>query len=62
MQQLMRNNPWPVNDPEALGQPLDEPWYIPLRQALASLRQEQDRLFGGSLASWLRGEGDEKRQ
>ncbi len=62
MQQLMRNNPWPVNDPEALGQPLDEPWYVPLRQALASLRQEQARLFGGSLASWLRGEGDEKRQ
>ncbi len=56
MQQLMQSNPWPIRHPAALAGGLDEPWYLPLCEALQQLQAEQARLFDGSLADWLQGD------
>ena len=54
--QLLRNNPWPISDPQVLPEQLDEPWYPALRQALEALQHERSKLFEGSVAAWLQAE------
>ncbi len=54
--QLLRSNPWPVSDLQALPEQVDEPWYPALRQALEALQEERSKLFEGSVAVWLQAE------
>ncbi|MDT4855717.1 hypothetical protein FQZ97_900810 [compost metagenome] len=52
--QLLAHMPWPMPRPNQLPEHLDELWYPPLRKALELLQEEQQALFGGSLAQWLK--------
>lgn len=52
--QLISHVPWPLPQPHQLPQHLDEAWYPPLHKALELLQEEQQALFGGSLAQWLK--------
>ncbi|MFC5698139.1 virulence factor BrkB family protein [Pseudomonas sp. GCM10022186] len=52
--QLLSHMPWPMPRLNQLPEHLDEEWYPPLREALQLLQQEQQALFGGSLAQWLK--------
>ncbi|MCO6057194.1 virulence factor BrkB family protein [Pseudomonas sp. MOB-449] len=52
--QLLSHMPWPLPRPGQLPEHLDEDWYPPLRKALELLQEEQQALFGGSLAQWLK--------
>jgi len=54
LEQLLRASPWPLPRLEQLPQALDEPWYPVLQASLATLNEEQQRLFSQSLAGWLR--------
>jgi membrane protein len=56
--QLLSHMPWPLPRPNQLPEHLDEAWYPPLRNALSLLQEEQQALFGGSLAQWLRAESE----
>ena len=48
-----RDSPWPVPRLDLLPASLDESWYPPLRRVLEQFHQQQQALFGDSLASWL---------
>ncbi|WP_044873844.1 virulence factor BrkB family protein [Pseudomonas sp. LFM046] len=52
--QLLVHMPWPLPRLSQLPEHLDEDWYPPLRKALELLQEEQQALFGGSLAQWLK--------
>ncbi|MDA8486087.1 YihY family inner membrane protein [Pseudomonas resinovorans] len=52
--QLLVHMPWPLPRLGQLPEHLDEAWYPPLRKALELLQEEQQALFGGSLAQWLK--------
>ncbi|MBD2838245.1 YihY family inner membrane protein [Pseudomonas sp. JM0905a] len=52
--QLLVHIPWPLPRLGQLPEHLDEAWYPPLRKALELLQEEQQALFGGSLAQWLK--------
>ncbi|MDH4585074.1 virulence factor BrkB family protein [Pseudomonas sp. BN415] len=52
--QLFVHMPWPLPRLGQLPEHLDEAWYPPLRKALELLEEEQQALFGGSLAQWLK--------
>lgn len=54
LDQLLRNNPWPLTRLDLLPEHLEEPWYPTFRRSLELLGQEQASLFGGSLADWLK--------
>ncbi|WP_421683968.1 virulence factor BrkB family protein [Stutzerimonas urumqiensis] len=54
LDQLLRNNPWPLTRLDLLPDHLEEPWYPTFRRSLELLGQEQASLFGGSLADWLK--------
>ena len=54
LHQLLVHLTWPLPRPGQLPEQLDEAWYPPLRKALELLQEEQQALFGGSLAQWLK--------
>lgn len=54
LHQLLSHCPWPLPRSSQLPAHLDEAWYPPLKAALEALHQEQQALFDGSLAGWLR--------
>ncbi|MBB2497292.1 YihY family inner membrane protein [Aquipseudomonas ullengensis] len=56
LHQLLVRSPWPLPVPQQLPAQLDEAWYPALSLALQKLHGEQEVLFGGSLAQWLRGQ------
>nr|WP_298109936.1 virulence factor BrkB family protein [uncultured Pseudomonas sp.] len=53
LQQLLSRSPWPLPQLSHLPEQLDEPWYPALRTALHTLHEQQEALFGDSLAQWL---------
>ncbi|WP_252271116.1 YihY family inner membrane protein [Pseudomonas subflava] len=54
LQRLIAHNPWPLPRLNQLPERLDAAWYPALRQALEQMHMEQEALFGGSLAHWLK--------
>ncbi len=54
LQQLLSRSPWPLPQLNQLPEHMDEPWYPALRTALQTLHDQQEALFGESLAEWLR--------
>lgn len=61
LQQLLHRSPWSLPHLDQLPDDLEEPWYPALRQALQRLHEEQELLFGDSLAHWLEGSGTDKK-
>lgn len=53
LHRLISRSPWPVPRLDLLPASLDESWYPPLRRVLEQFHQQQQALFGDSLASWL---------
>jgi membrane protein len=54
LQQLLNSSPWPLPRIENLPAAIDEPWYLPLRDALTVMHEQQANLFGEGLAVWLK--------
>jgi membrane protein len=58
LNRLLSRFPWGLPQVRQLPEHLDQAWYPPLRDALAKLQEQQERLFDGSLAQWLQTKGE----